>query len=112
MCVCVCYRMKITLYTILLTLSGRLRLMPLRERPTFLMLSSTLSQRMVCLLQLQAGTPIINDNVLLYYTVPCYRRCRQMSVIPENEKVIKFNQDDEGWVDTHHGISETMNVFV
>ena len=31
-----------------------------------------------------------------------------MSVLPENEKVIKLNQDDaedEGWVDTHHGIS-------
>ncbi|XP_003388998.1 PREDICTED: ubiquitin-like-conjugating enzyme ATG3 [Amphimedon queenslandica] len=40
--------------------------------------------------------------------VPCYRRCHQMSVLPENEKVIKLNQDDaedEGWVDTHHGIT-------
>ena len=31
-----------------------------------------------------------------------------MAVIPENEKVIKLDQDDEGWVDTHHGISELM----
>lgn len=41
------------------------------------------------------------------HTVPCYRRCHQMSVLPENEQVIKLNQDDaeeEGWVDTHHGI--------
>ena len=30
-----------------------------------------------------------------------------MSVIPENEKVIKLDQDDdEGWVDTHHGVGK------
>ena len=30
-----------------------------------------------------------------------------MAVIPENEKVIKLDQDDdEGWVDTHHGVGE------
>ena len=28
-----------------------------------------------------------------------------MEVIPENEKVIKLTDDDEGWVDTHHGIA-------
>ena len=33
-----------------------------------------------------------------------------MSVIPENEKVIKLDQDDDGWVDTHHGISESMHL--
>ena len=39
--------------------------------------------------------------------VPCYRRCHQMSVLPENEKIIKLDQgDEEGWVDTHHGIGE------
>lgn len=31
-----------------------------------------------------------------------------MQVIPENEKVIKLDQDDdEGWVDTHHGLRES-----
>ena len=34
-----------------------------------------------------------------------------MSVIPENEKVIKLDQDDEGWVDTHHGISESRKIL-
>lgn len=32
-----------------------------------------------------------------------------MSVLPENEQVIKLNHDDaeeEGWVDTHHGIGQ------
>ena len=31
-----------------------------------------------------------------------------MSILPENEKVIKLNNDDseeEGWIDTHHGSS-------
>jgi len=30
-----------------------------------------------------------------------------MEVLPENEKVIKLNDDDddEGWVDTHHGVA-------
>lgn len=39
--------------------------------------------------------------------VPCYRRCSQMAVIPENEKIIKLDDDDdEGWVDTHHGVGK------
>ena len=32
-----------------------------------------------------------------------------MSVLPENEKVVKLNKDDaeeEGWIDTHHGPSK------
>ena len=41
--------------------------------------------------------------------VPCYRRCHQMEVLPENEKIIKVDQgDEEGWVDTHHGIGEVV----
>lgn len=28
-----------------------------------------------------------------------------MEVLPENEKVIKLADDDEGWVDTHHGVA-------
>ena len=34
-----------------------------------------------------------------------------MAVLPDNETVIKLNQDDaeeEGWVDTHHGIGIDM----
>ena len=43
--------------------------------------------------------------------VPCYRRCHQMAVLPENEKIIKLDQgDEEGWVDTHHGIGEGGRV--
>ena len=28
-----------------------------------------------------------------------------MEVLPENEKVIKLSDDDDGWVDTHHGVA-------
>ena len=43
-------------------------------------------------------------NCTHIHTVPCYRRCHQMNVTSDNEKIIKFdNQDEEGWVDTHHG---------
>ena len=32
-----------------------------------------------------------------------------MEVLPENEKIIKVDQgDEEGWVDTHHGIGEVV----
>lgn len=47
-----------------------------------------------------------DKQFLVTKNVPCYRRCHQMSVIPENEKVIKLDKDDdEGWVDTHHGVA-------
>ena len=36
-----------------------------------------------------------------------------MEVLPENEKIIKLDQgDEEGWVDTHHGIGEVGRVGV
>ena len=39
--------------------------------------------------------------------VPCYRRCYQISEVRSNEKCIHLSEDDEeGWVDTHHGMSE------
>jgi len=49
-----------------------------------------------------------DKQFLVTKNVPCYRRCHQMAVLPENEKVIKLDQtDEEGWVDTHHGLGET-----
>ncbi len=52
------------------------------------------------------------DCICVYlYVVPCYRRCHQMAVIPENEKVIRVDQnDEEGWVDTHHGVGKVCKV--
>ena len=47
-----------------------------------------------------------NRWTMLCCTVPCYRS-HQMAVIPENEKVIQLDMnDDEGWVDTHHNVRE------
>jgi ubiquitin-like-conjugating enzyme ATG3 len=37
--------------------------------------------------------------------VPCYRRCKQMALVPTNEKLLMVEGDDEAWVDTHHGIA-------
>ena len=48
---------------------------------------------------------------MLCVSVPSYRRCHQMAVLPENEKVIKLQDgdaDEEGWVDTHHGLGECL----
>eukprot|EP00794_Sanderia_malayensis_P011197 gene11197-12372_t len=35
--------------------------------------------------------------------VPCYKRCRQMESLKENEAVIEMDEDG-GWVDTHHNV--------
>ncbi len=38
-----------------------------------------------------------------------------MRVIPENEKLIQLDgndDDDEGWVDTHHGVSKSAYAIV
>ena len=53
---------------------------------------------------------ILYYNICYIGAVPCYRRCRQMSIIPENEKVIQLegDEDDEGWVDTHHGVGKCL----
>ena len=61
----------------------------------------------VCLLTVATTSRLrgILQQLLLLVLVPCYRRCHQMEVLPENEKVIKLTDDDEGWVDTHHGVA-------
>lgn len=53
-----------------------------------------------------------DKQFLVTKNVPCYRRCNQMKVIPENEKVINMDgeDDDEGWVDTHHGVALEQTV--
>ncbi|XP_064394311.1 ubiquitin-like-conjugating enzyme ATG3 [Halichondria panicea] len=54
-----------------------------------------------------------DKQFLVTKNVPCYRRCSQMRVIPENEKLIQLegnDDEDEGWVDTHHGVTLDKNV--
>lgn len=48
-------------------------------------------------------------TALTLSAVPCYRRCHQISEVRSNEKCIHLSEDDEeGWVDTHHGMSERV----
>jgi len=39
---------------------------------------------------------------LITKNVPCYKRCKQMEYDADQEKVIEPEDDDGGWVDTHH----------
>lgn len=46
-----------------------------------------------------------DKQFLVTKNVPCYRRCHQMAVLPENERIVRLDaSDEEGWIDTHHGV--------
>lgn len=43
-----------------------------------------------------------DKQYLVTKSVPCYRRCKDIEYCNNDEKVIMTENDDEGWVDTHH----------
>ena len=46
-------------------------------------------------------------------TVPCYKRVKQMDTHQEDqEKVIEEDDQDGGWVDTHHFTCESLLLMV
>lgn len=47
----------------------------------------------------------VDKQFLVTKNVPCYKRCSEMEVVGGKEAIVKVSQDDEeGWVDTHHGL--------
>lgn len=43
-----------------------------------------------------------NKQFLVTKSVPCYKRCKDIEYCNNEEKVIMTENDEEGWVDTHH----------
>lgn len=49
-----------------------------------------------------------DKQYLVTKSVPCYKRCKDIEYCNNDEKVIMADNDEEGWVDTHH--SEPVSV--
>lgn len=43
-----------------------------------------------------------DKQYLVTKSVPCYKRCKDIENCNTDEKVIMTENDEEGWVDTHH----------
>lgn len=41
---------------------------------------------------------------LITHNVPCYRRCKHMEYIEENETIVEEDGEIGGWIDTHHNV--------
>lgn len=54
-----------------------------------------------------------DKQYLVTKSVPCYKRCKDIEQCNSDEKIIMTENDDEGWVDTHHSeqISEVNDMI-
>lgn len=54
-----------------------------------------------------------DKQFLVTKSVPCYKRCKDIEYSSADEKVIMTENDEEGWVDTHHsGQSTDVNDMI
>lgn len=44
----------------------------------------------------------VDKQYLVTKSVPCYKRCKDIEYCNNDEKIILTENDEEGWVDTHH----------
>jgi len=44
----------------------------------------------------------MEKQYLITKSVPCYKRCKDIEFCNSDEKIILNENDEEGWVDTHH----------
>lgn len=54
-----------------------------------------------------------DKQYLVTKSVPCYKRCKDIEQCNSDEKVIMTENDEEGWVDTHHSeqVSEVNDMI-
>lgn len=54
-----------------------------------------------------------DKQYLVTKSVPCYKRCKDIEQCNNDEKVIMTENDEEGWVDTHHSeqVSEVNDMI-
>lgn len=51
-----------------------------------------------------------DKQYLVTKSVPCYKRCKDIEYCANDERVIMTENDDEGWLDTHHSDQSTAVV--
>lgn len=47
----------------------------------------------------------VDKQYLVTKSVPCYKRCKDIEYTSNDEKLIMTENDEEGWLDTHHSVT-------